>query len=153
MKNASRTEWKNELLGTRPQRSRPPSSLNPKVRAAAGAGVSVFHPGMLSGIGGLSTMTVETQDNLGNWLTDTIKKVVPSHTVVGKLLNGDAAGAVKDATRLVNNARAPQFPPTGAGYDASLVDSLAPQNNTQKMLLIGAGALALGLVFMRFTRR
>jgi hypothetical protein len=84
------------------------------------------------------------------------KSVIPPHTVVGKLLGGDAAGATRDAAKIVAKGAqqaAVQQGPITPYQPEPVYASLAPQNNTQKLLLAGAGVLGLALVFSIARRR
>lgn len=88
---------------------------------------------------------------------DSIKKavasVVPSHTIVGKLVGGDVAGAVKDTGKLVTSQAKPPAPVIQPTQVEQAWASMRPQNETQKWMLIGAGVLGLGLFALVLRRR
>jgi hypothetical protein len=105
--------------------------------------------GMLAG---LSAYSVE-ETQLGGWLDsikDVAKSVIPSHTVVGKLVNGDASGAARDAAKFAQQnvgkvlpkpAAPPQPQPPYTGPAAAFV----PQSTGGKVGLMIGGGLVLGL--------
>lgn len=97
-------------------------------------------------------------------VADFAKQVVPSHTIVGKLLNGKTGEAAVDAVKLATQKPTPKAPakpvtipaanppaaPSAAEASVAqaVMESFKPQTNMQTGLLIGAGVLSVGLIAM-----
>lgn len=91
-------------------------------------------------------------------VADFAKKVIPSHTIVGKLLNGKTGEAAVSAVKLATGQKPAKAPATPASAmpqnaaDASIaqavMQSFQPQTQMQTGLLIGAGVLSVGLIAM-----
>lgn len=117
----------------------------------------------LQGLGGLqlpasaSLQGLAGLDGFADMLksvTDVAKTVVPSKTIVGKLLAGDVGGAAAGTVKqIVGKPPAPQAPPELSPEQQSLasgiVGSFAPQSNFQLGLLAVGGLLAGGLIYLR----
>lgn len=85
---------------------------------------------------------------------DAARSVIPPHTVAGKLLGGDTAGATRDAAKIVaKGAQQAQQGPILPYQPEPYYAAITPQNNTQKWMLAGAGVLGLALVFSIARRR
>ena len=84
----------------------------------------------------------------GGWF-DFAKDLIPSHTVVGKLLGGDTSGATKDAIALVTKPSAPVATATPMPYAEGTFAPCGFVERNQTVLILGAGALALYLVMGR----
>lgn len=95
-----------------------------------------------SGFGGLGDA------GLGSWFTaivDVAKSIIPKHTVVGKMI-GSTAGPLNPS----KPAPPPPPPPT---MPQQVIQSLTPQNESQKWMLGGAAVLGLGLLVLVLRRR
>jgi hypothetical protein len=99
----------------------------------------------------VSLAGLDNTDGIWDDIVGVAKAVIPDHTVVGKLVNGDTAGAATDALKFAAQTTTPK-PPPPKPLPVAAFQSLIPQTTTQKWMLGGAVALG-GLLLLSIMRR
>jgi len=89
----------------------------------------------------------EADQGFGNWLSDAARAIIPSKTIVGKILAGNTQGAISSTVAMTSGK--PTTPTVKPLPGAALFAPTGFIAQNQTLLLGGAAALAAILILKR----